>query len=402
MDNYRQTHVEIDFTALENNVRWIQSSFAPGTFLCPMVKADAYGHGDVAVASALESYGVKHVGVCLLEEGLSLKEGGVGTGAEILVFGGFDKSGASEIVRNGFTAVLSDWSHIEHLENAVTASGGAQPHPVHLKFDTGMHRLGFDAKDARKVFDRVSKNPKFKMKGVLTHLFHGEDSANPAGDTCGQLAKFEPIAKLFEPLGVEIHALNSAGLLGSMALGKTGAGHPLKSRDWGLRPGLLIYGANPGGTTMPLPIKPVMSVRAHAAVLRQVKKGESVSYGPSWSAKRDCTVAVVPIGYGDGYHRHLSNKGTALFAGHRVPVVGTVCMDFLFLDVTDVVSKVKTSSSGYEVVLFGNSAETAASMPVEELAEQAGTIPYELMISVGRRVPRVYKGLVGKPRRALA
>lgn len=394
MDNFRGTHVEIDFAALEHNVRWIQQSFAPGTFLCPMVKADAYGHGDVAVAGALESFGVKHVGVCLLEEGLALKNGGIGGGAEILVFGGFDKSGAAEIVRHGFTAVLSSWNQIEQLEHAATSA-----HPIHLKFDTGMNRLGFDVKDARKIFDRIAKNPKFKVKGVLTHLFHGEDSMNAAGDTAGQLAKFEPVAKLFEGPGVEVHALNSAGLLGSIAVG---AGHPLKARNWGLRPGLLIYGANPGGPPMSLPIKPVMSVRARSSVLHEVRKGASVSYGPSWRAPRDCTIAVVPIGYGDGYHRHLSNKGTALFAGHRVPVVGTVCMDFLFLDVTDVASKVKTSSTGYEVVLFGSSAETTASVSVEELAAQAGTIPYELMISVGRRVPRVYKGLVGKPRRALA
>jgi alanine racemase len=164
------------------------------------------------------------------------------------------------------------------------------------------------------------------------------------------------------------------------------------AQNWGLRPGLMIYGYNPVPESSVIPLKTVMSLKSQVAVFRTIASGEGVSYNSTWTANRDSVVAVVPIGYADGYHRILSNKSQALFAGERVPVVGNVCMDYLMLDVTDVVrAKNLSPAKDHEVVLFGHSGE-GASLGAHELAKHAGTIPWEILTSIGERVPRIYKG----------
>lgn len=383
---YRRTYAEINLNYLAHNIRAIQHAFPGASFLCPMVKANAYGHGDVRVALFLERLGIQHMGVCLIEEGILLRKSGVQ--AEILVFRGFDEVGAQKMAEYKMTPVVSTWEHLDYLE----ALDG--PVGIHLKFDTGMNRLGFRPEEAQKVYDRLWQNKKIRVKALLTHLFNGEDATETQGKSAEQLRLLDRLTRLFKPFNVFVHALNSAGTLSAMALQKTGApaDHPLKLQNWGLRPGLMIYGYNPLADKSLVDLKPVMTLKAQVNTFRRLKAGETVSYGGTWKASRDSVIAVIPIGYADGYHRILSNNAKVLFAGKRVPLVGNVCMDYLMLDVTDVVQGEDLQEfHDQEAVLFGLDTHGEFLSP-EELASQAQTITWEMLTSVGERVPRIYIG----------
>lgn len=390
MEMYRRTFAEINLDHLAHNIRVLQKTFPQAPFLCPMVKANAYGHGDIQLARALEASGIKHLGVCLIEEGLLLRNAGVKT--EILIFRGFDREGAKKIIQNDMTPVVSTWEQIEHLE-AVASS----PVSIHLKFDTGMNRLGFPPGEAQKLYDRLWQNKKIRLKALLTHLHSGEDAQDVAGHSAQQLLKLHKVSQVFKAFNIFCHVLNSAGILSLMAAQKRGVSrdHPLQLQDWGLRPGLMIYGYNPIGDKSVCELKPVMSLKSHVGSYRRLKAGETVSYGGTWKALQDSVIAVVPIGYADGYHRNLSNKAMVLFAGEKVPVVGNVCMDYLMLDVTGVVQgKDLQEFKDQEVTLFGYSSEGHFLSP-EELGLHAQTITWEVLTSVGERVPRVYTGQGG-------
>lgn len=389
MEMYRRTFAEINLDHLAHNIRVLQTAFPQAPFLCPMVKANAYGHGDVQVGKFLETLGVKHLGVCLIEEGLLLRDAGVK--AEILVFRGFDREGARKIIQYNMTPVVSTWEHLEHLEAEASSPVG-----IHLKFDTGMNRLGFRPEEAQKLFNRLWQNKKIRVKALLTHLLSGEDSVQDQGQSAAQLKKLDEINAAFKPFNIFCHALNSAGIINLISLQKSGNnkhGHPLLLQNWGLRPGLMIYGYNPLADKGICDLKPVMSLKSHVANYRYIKAGETVSYGGVWKAQQDSVIAVVPIGYADGYHRILSNQSKVLFAGQKVAVVGAVCMDYLMLDVTEVVKGRELDDfKDQEVTLFGYSSE-GIFLSAEELAQGAKSITWEMLTSVGERVPRIYVGI---------
>ncbi|WP_374075004.1 alanine racemase [Bdellovibrio bacteriovorus] len=387
MEMYRRTFAEINLDHLAHNIRVLQKAF-PQTFLCPMVKANAYGHGDVQLARFLETLGIEHLGVCLIEEGLLLRNFGVK--AEILVFRGFDREGAEKILQYNMTPVVSTWEQIEHLEEAASSPVG-----IHLKFDTGMNRLGFRPEEAQKLFDRLWQNKKIRLKALVTHLFNGEDAVSDKGHSAEQLRKLDRVSQIFKPFNIFCHSLNSAGILSLLALQRDGvpAGHPLVLQQWGIRPGLMIYGYNPLADKNICELKPVMSLKSQVGTYRHLKAGETVSYSGTWTAKQDSVIAVVPIGYADGYHRILSNQSTVVFAGQRVPVVGNICMDYLMLDVTAIVQgKDLKDFKDQEVTLFGYGSDGNFLSP-EELAQHAKSITWEMLTSVGERVPRIYTGL---------
>lgn len=399
---FRKTFAEIQLDHLEFNVAKVRKYLSPSTFFCPMVKANAYGHGDVVVAKALELMGVQSMGVCLIEEGLLLRQFGVK--AEILVFRGFDLQGARQMLEQKLTPVVSDWSHFEALDQTVGRnSHWPETCPVHIKFNTGMNRLGFELAEAQKVLDYVKERKKFQVRGVLTHLFKGEDGIHAEGRTAEQLRRFDELRGTFGSFRPIFHALNSGGIISQIQLKRFGHSNaPLTTFPWGVRPGLMIYGYNPLENAemnyfeKPDPnlqsqtedwnflLKPVMTLKSSVSIFRSVRRGEGVSYNHTWKASRDSVIAVVPIGYADGLHRILSNNASVLFCGKRVPIVGSICMDFLMLDVTDGL----TTES--EVVFFGEDA-LGNTLSAAEQARAAGTISWEILTSIGERVPRVYK-----------
>ncbi len=383
---YRRTYAEINLNYLAHNIRAIQKAFPEASFLCPMIKANAYGHGDARLGLHLEKMGIRHLGVCLVEEGITLRKAGVQT--DILVFRGFDEDGARKVAEYNMTPVVSDWEHLDHLESL------DNPISIHLKFDTGMNRLGFRPEEAQKLYDRLWQNKKIRLKALCTHLYNGEDALEEDGKTASQLRLLDRLMQTFKPFNVFVHALNSSGILNTIALSKTSPSdkHPLKLQNWGLRPGLMIYGYNPLPDKKILDLKPVMTLKAQVNTFRQVKAGETVSYGGTWKANRDSVIAVISIGYGDGYHRILSNKSKVLFAGKRVSQVGTVCMDYLMIDITDVVAgKDLKDFKDQEAVLFGMDTH-GEYLSADEIATLSQSIPWEVLTSVGERVPRVYTG----------
>lgn len=379
MDIYRKTFAEIDLLALENNVNWLKNNFPQNPLLCPMVKGNAYGHGDYIIAKALSDLKVPSLGVCLIEEGLWLKQSGINT--PILVFRGFDNEGAKEIIANDFIPVVSQWEQIDYLENNYKG----KPISVHLKFDTGMNRLGFSMADSAKLYDRFWQNKKLRLKALVTHLYQGEDFLLEEGHSQNQLAKIFEVEKVFQSFQPQIHALNTAGIVGAY----------LKRKPWysrlGLRPGLLIYGYSPKMLNSEAPtdfLMPVMTLKSQISDIKFVPKGAGVSYSHTWKAAKDSKIAIIPIGYADGVHRLLSNKGRVIVKNQYAPIIGTICMDYLMVDLSDLDQSVAVSKND-EVVLLGMSENKKCFISASEQALHAQTITWEILTSIGIRVPRV-------------
>lgn len=388
---FRRTFAEINIENLIYNWERLKESAGDDRFICPMVKANAYGHGDVPVAQALEKNHVKNFGVCLIEEGLLLRAGGIKS--DIYVFRGFDRHGAQKILEYQLTPVVSSWEQLEALQ--VVAD---EPVKVHLKFNTGMNRLGFNVDQCEKLSQFFSQSKKLKLKAVLTHLSQGEDAHSDEGFSAEQMRIFLPVVEFFSAFDIYAHVLNS-GAIASLAQlrKKTAVGiqsqNPLQKYKWGFRPGLMLYGYQPAEHFNDIPLRPVMSLKSVVNNIRSVETGSGVSYGSTWKASRPSKIAVIPIGYADGVHRLISNRGQALFAGQLVPVVGRVCMDFLMLDVTDAVAGDDLKKYiEEEVIIFGFD-EKNNFLSAQEQAHATETIVWETLTSVGERVPRHFKGL---------
>ncbi|MGZ3691589.1 MAG: alanine racemase [Pseudobdellovibrio sp.] len=387
-ETFRRTAAEINLDHLGDNWSVIQKIAGDERFICPMVKANAYGHGAVEVSQALGDVGAKAFGVCLIEEGLQLREAGISS--EILVFGGFDKPGAAKITEYQLTPVVSSWAQIKALEAEADTTV-----KVHLKFNTGMSRLGFEATDAEKLSDYFKKTKLLKLKALLTHLAISEDSAETDGMTSRQLNSFMKIEDFFSSHSLFSHVFNSGAIiaLGSLQQAENN-NHLLMKRKWGFRPGLMLYGYQPLMEIQNKNLKPVMTFKTAVESIRVLSEGETVSYGAKWKASKKSYIATLPVGYADGLSRLLSNQGYVLIKGERAPIVGTVCMDYIMVDVTALVESKKIDTTHEEeVILFGYD-EQNNFLSAEEYAKHMQTISYEVLTSVGYRVPRHFKGLM--------
>jgi alanine racemase len=382
MEQYRQTFAEINIENLVENWSIIQKLASGDRFVCPMVKANAYGHSATDVAFALEREGAKGFGVSLIEEGLDLREAGLKS--EILVFGGFDKQGAEKILEYQMIPVVSSWEQLNSIESLADS-----PVKIHLKFDTGMNRLGFAPSDSEKLSDFIKKSKVLKLKAVLTHLACSEDSLEINGFTAKQLQSLSDVNDYFKTFDVYTHALNTGGILG---FGESPDHSILKKNNWGFRPGLMLYGYQSPGPFKNLNLKPVMSLKSIISHQRLVRKGETVSYGAKWTASEDTHIGVVPVGYADGFNRLLSNRGHVLIGGELASVTGTVCMDFFMVNLNQHMKSKKTSLVGEEVLLFGQGSKNSI-ISVDEIAKNLNTISWEVLTSVSSRVPRHFKGL---------
>lgn len=383
---FRRTFAEINLDHLEHNYLEIKNLAGEGRFICPMVKANAYGHGDLEVAKHLENLGVNHLGVCLIEEGLRLKNEGIKT--KILVFRGFDKQGAQKIFDAQMTPVISSWDQISALESVAD-----EPIKVHVKFDTGMNRLGFSTQEVEKLRTYFKTSKKLKLKAVLSHFYAGEDAVKLEGHSAAQAQQMTDVHSYFKDDDVWAHLLNSGGIasLAEPEVQKNPS-HFLNKINWGFRPGLILYGYSPSENLKSMNLKPVMTFKSVVNNIRQVQIGESVSYGATWQANKVSTIAVVPVGYADGLHRLQSNRGRALFAGQQVPIVGRVCMDFLMLDVTEAIQAANIKKFSEEEVIFFGYDHAGHFLGADVAAKAAETITWEVLTSVGERVPRHFKG----------
>ena len=366
----RPTAAHVDLPALVTNLALVRSRLTPTTKVLAAVKGDAYGHGAVACARALDAAGCDAFGVALGEEGAQLRDAGIPR--MVLCLGGVGRYGAEEAVARNLTPVLYDEGDAERLDAAAARAG--RPHPVHLKVDTGMGRLGVPLPRWGWFLDRIARFRWLRIEAILTHLAESE-SPDPTF-TLEQGRRFREAVAAARARGVHpdlLHACNSGGVLT----------RPELHGDM-VRPGLLLYGVAPAPHLRgALPLRPVMRVATQVLYVRDLPTGASVSYGRSFVTRRPSRIATLPVGYADGYPRALGNRGAVLIGGVRCPIVGVVCMDLCMVDVTDLPAPVE---SGDEVVILGPQGQDH--LTADEIAGWAGTIPYEILCGFSERVPR--------------
>jgi alanine racemase len=263
-----------------------------------------------------------------------------------------------------------------------------KPYPVHVKFDTGMNRLGFPVEDADALVQYFKKS-KLRLEGILTHLHSAEDAGHFFGETFKQLTLFRGLEEKFVEFKCASHVLNSAGLLNFIHHQGQKLPHHISSQQ-GARPGISLYGLS-SLESPPMALKPVMSLRSRILKYKKIKKGEGVSYSVTWKAPQESIIAVVPMGYADGYRRSLSNKGRVLFRGKMAPVVGTVCMDYFMIDLTAHIQNESLDNLGPEEVTLWGEDSLGNSLSVKDLAKDAGSISWEMLTGVSDRVPRIFQ-----------
>ncbi len=363
----RPAWADVDLDALVANLRHVRQRVAPARVLA-VIKAGAYGHGAVPVARALEGEGVDWLGVALVEEGADLRRGGVE--APVLVLGVAQPEQLPLFRRYRLTPTVSSLEQLE-MWLAWSSGGGGARQPIHLKIDTGMTRLGLDVGEAAAALARLRRSAGLELAGLLSHL--ADADLLESEHNLRQVGRFDQLRALLLPAERErvlCHLANSAGALH----------HPPSRHDL-VRLGLALYGLDPALRESGL--RPVMSVRARIVVLREVASGVALSYGGRRVTERPSRIAVVPVGYADGYSWRLSDRAEALLHGRRVPVAGSVSMDMTLLDVTDSEARL-----GDEVTLLGRQGEEE--ITAAELARIAGTLPYEILCLLGLRLPRRY------------
>lgn len=357
-------YAQIDLDRLNSNLDLIsQKAKVP---MIPVIKANAYGHGALTIAREIgKRRDVAALSVGTVAEGAELRQGGIK--GRIIVLDGFLPDQAREISQNSLEVVASS------IEEAKLLAGksGREPVPVHIKINTGMTRLGADPEGALAFYNQVSRLKKVAIVGLMTHL---AASNLKKGHTPTQISIFNQIISAIRSSGGQtppIHAANTAAIFL----------HPKSHYDI-VRPGIGIYGVQEfSGKNVGL--KPILSLNARVAMIRNVSKGTPVSYGSTWISPGKRRVALVPIGYADGYSRRLSNRAHAIINGKKIKQIGIICMDNCLFDVTGASAK-----PGDEVTLIGG--DKRATITVNQLARKLDTITYEILCAIGRRIPRVY------------
>jgi alanine racemase len=362
----RPVWAEIDLGAIAHNVQRLGE--VVGVPLMAVVKADGYGHGAVPVARAALAAGAERLAVAIVEEAAELRAAGIG--ATIHLLSEPPPSAARDVV----SLRLIPSVYTAELVTALATQSQGVITPVHLKVDTGMHRVGANPEEALTLATMIDGAPGLSLDGVWTHLAVAEEIGNPA--TARQLGLFGDTLSALAAKGLRpalVHAANSAGALAVP-----------DSRFDLARVGISLYGVLPAPHFLPDPgLHPAMSLHARVSLVKRLPAGERVSYGLTYELPHEATIATVPIGYADGFPRRLSNRAHALVLGKRVKVAGTVTMDQILLDCGDLPVR-----AGDEVVLLGRQGEEEVT--AGELAEALGTIAYEVLCGIGKRVPRVY------------
>ncbi len=370
----RAAWAEVDLDALAHNIREVKRLTAGNVLVSAVIKADGYGHGAKRIAQTLLDNGADRLAIAVLDEGIELRQAGFEV--PVLVLGYTDPERAAEVLNYGLEQAVYSWELAEALsKEAVRQSKTVK---VHIKVDTGMGRIGLQPNgETVQLIKQIAALPNLVVEGLFTH-FAVADAVDKEY-TQGQYARFRWVVDALEAEGLHInikHCGNSATIIDL----------PDMHMDM-VRAGIMLYGLRPSDEVMlhKLELKQVMALKVRISHVKEIEAGQSVSYGRRFIAARKSTIASLPIGYADGYTRMLSGKAEALVKGKRVPVVGRICMDQCMIDVTGI-EDVKV---GDEVVLFGE--QQGEWIYIDELAEKLGTINYEIVCMISKRVPRVYK-----------
>lgn len=371
----RPTFARIHCDALRDNLLTVSRHVGSGTRVLAVVKADGYGHGAIEASRALVDAGAWGLAVSLVEEGVELREAGIH--APVLVLGGVPAGSGDVLVHRQLTPVIWSPEHLALLSAAVRRTG-ALPLPVHLKIDTGMSRLGLLPKDLTPVLDWFvrDRGETLELEGVMTHLACADDVQDDLSNA-RQLSQFSDCLGSIAARGLRPsfrHACNSAGVV------------RFRSAHYDMvRPGIALYGAASSPDVQLPDVSLAMSFHSRVLGIRELPAGAAVSYGGRARLERDSRLAIVPVGYADGYPRSVSGKAHMLVRGHRCRVVGNVTMDICMLDVTDL----PDVRPGEEVTLLGRQGREVISL--HEVADWAGVLPYEISCGVSKRVPRRFE-----------
>jgi alanine racemase len=377
----RPTWAEVSLTTLRQNFRTVVKHAGPGVTVCAVVKADAYGHGAVECSRALQSEGAKWLGVTSLDEAIPLRDADIQS--RILLMTGFWRGEETEIVRLRLTPTVWEPWHIESLETA--AARANVRHAVHLKVDTGMGRLGVSLEELPAVLKALNTAPHLVLEGLSTHLASSEIMDAPS--VAEQSRRFEEAQRMLRAAGLDpelVHMANTSALIS-------------RRETWNkmVRPGIALYGyylpfqragREVSGGTLRLAVKPVLTWKTKILSMRNFGANQALGYGGTFVTKAPAHVAVLPVGYADGYNRQLSNRGRVIVRDHYAPIVGSISMDLTLVDVTGIPG----IAVGDEVILLGTS--EGLSVDALEHARLANSSPYEILCNISKRVPRRYGG----------
>ena len=365
--------VDVDIDAIRHNFRILKALTRRPTRIFAVVKADAYGHGDIPVARAMVREGADRLCVARVEEAVALRRGGIA--APLLVF-------APPLESQARVAVGLDASvavcHRRHVEAAAAAARALDRQAsVHIKVDVGMGRLGVAPQNALEFARAVAATPELRLDGVMSHFPCAD--MKPAVTTLQAIRLFAGVRETLASGGVRVpcyHCANSAALID----------FPESHFD-AVRPGISLYGQYPSSQVeRRISLVPAMSMKSTVTLVKDVPAGQGLSYGHTFVTRRASRIATIPLGYADGYPRHASNLTRMLVRGQLAPLVGRVCMDLVLLDVTDIPGV----DIGDEVTAFGS--DGIRILPADAIASAAGTIGYEMTTRIGKRLPRFYKG----------
>lgn len=365
-DKTIRTWAEIDLGSIEHNYRALKAAVPENCICMGIVKADAYGHGAEAVAGRLQELGCGYLAVATAKEAGQLRQAGISL--PILILGPTPPSQAPMLAELDVTQAVGSAEAAEEMSRLLT-----RPLKIHIKLETGMGRTGFDASlpGTAEKLQKVLSLPHLQAEGIFTHFAVSDEYGDEY--TFRQHELFIDTVTRIEGLSGHkfrlVHCANSAAVIN----------YPQFAHDM-VRPGISLYGMYPAAEKGGIELRPAMTLKTRVAAVTQHKKGDSISYGRTFIADRDMRVAVLPIGYADGLHRVLSNKMSFLICGKRARQLGRICMDMCMADVTDI----PECAVGSEAEVFGRG------IAIEELAEAAGTISYEIACSVSRRVERIY------------
>jgi alanine racemase len=378
--NYKRAWTEINLSHIAHNLLAVRRLVPKRTRLMGIVKGDGYGHGIVPVANKLLANGADCLGVAICEEGMALRDAGIL--AEVLVMGFTPEPLLDEVVRLGLVQTVFHPSGAKAL--AAAAKKAQKRVPVHIKIDTGMSRLGFLPKpESIDAICEIARDPVLEVSGIYTHCATSDALEN--GFVYEQYTRFAWVLGELENRGLRIpvkHMANSGAVAQTLF-----APDSHKFFMDVVRVGILLYGLPPSHemeeVCKPLSLKPAMRLYSQVSMVKELAVGVGISYGHMFTTTRPTTIAVIPVGYADGYPRRLTNGGRVLIKGKTAPIVGAMCMDQCMVDVTDI----PRVQPGDTVTLLGSKDENICA---DDLADTVGTISYEIVCGIGKRVPRVY------------
>lgn len=375
ISDYYRAQANINIDAIRSNISQVKSKLKKDTKLMVIVKADAYGHGAVRVSQALQGEVADAYGVAIIEEAIELREAGITK--PILILGYTPKEQFRLVISYDVIQTVYRYEMAEELSAEAINQGKTAK--IHIKVDTGMSRLGFN--DTDKSLEDIKKIASLEgvsIEGIFSHFAKADEADRES--VKGQIERFDKFYDLLKQEGIYIplrHMSNSAGMIE----------YPEAEYDM-IRCGIVSYGVYPSNEVSQdvFSLQPAMDLKSHVVFIKEVEAGTGISYGSTYITKRKTRVATIPVGYADGYSRNMSNVGKVIIRKQYAPIIGRICMDYFMVDVTDI----KDISEGDVVTLLGE--EGSCKITIETLSEWSHSFSYEIMCTVGKRIPRVYLG----------